>query len=567
MGHERVLAQELIAGRYRRGEAVHREEGRLVLRGEDMGTGHEVLLVRSRPAAHPRAGTPPRTADRIARETTVMARACPGRIARVIDVVEAQNGSGSERGAGEDGRDGALWTVLRPVDGVPLGELLARGPLRPVRAARIGLGLLEILRAAHRRGLTHGDLSPGQVFVREDDGVVLTGFGLIGSAPGPRVTAPSYAAPEQARGECAGPSADQWSLGALLYAMVEGRPPYRDRGETAATLRGVELLPLRPPAQAGPLAPAVTGLLRRSPSERVPEKVVHQNLERILGAEADEGEAGPAGTRSGGLGAEARRSGARGARRAGGGRSPRRRALLGAAFAVAASAVALYAARGGAGDEGAAVSRAAPTASRPSAVAPGGKAGRAASPAPSAPGATAGPSSPSPPATAGPAAPPARPPRATAESFARQSAPEGFSVDLPRGWRRVFEDRRTDGSYRVAFGASGDPRTLVVTHSLRLDPDPAADWTALEPGLRRSYAGYRRLGAIRAVTYRGLPGADMQWLATDGTTRTRTFGRGFLLDGRSGFSLRWTTPRTAYDEAGNRRALDRVLRTFRFPGG
>lgn len=565
MGHERVLAQELVAGRYRRGEAVHREAGRLVLRGEDMGTGHEVLLVRSRPAAHPRADTPPRTADRIARETAVMARACPGRIAQVIDVVEAEEGGGG----GEDDFGGALWTVLRPVDGVPLGDLLGRGSLHPVRAARIGLALLDILRAAHRRGLTHGDLSPGQVFVREDGGVVLTGFGLIGSAPGPRVTAPSYAAPEQARGECAGPSADQWSLGALLYAMVEGRPLFRDRGEAAATLRGVQLLPLRPPAQAGPLAPAVTGLLRRSPSERVPEDVVRENLKRVLDAEADEGEPGPAGPTSGVRGAlaEARRLGARDARRTGAGRSLRRPALLGAVLAVAAFFVALYVTRGGSGDEGAAVSRATPTASRPSVVAPGGEAGRTTSPAPSAPGATAGPSSAAPSATAGPAAPPARPPRATAGEFARHNAPEGFSVDLPSGWRRVFEDRRTDGSYRVAFGASGDPRTLVVTHSLRLDPDPAANWAALEPGLRRSYAGYRRLGAIWAVTYRGLPGADMQWLATDGTARTRTFGRGVLLDGHSGYSLRWTTPRTAYDKAGNRRALDRILRTFRFPDG
>jgi hypothetical protein len=59
----------------------------------------------------------------------------------------------------------------------------------------------------------------------------------------------------------------------------------------------------------------------------------------------------------------------------------------------------------------------------------------------------------------------------------------------------------------------------------------------------------------------------MRWLARDGGVSTRTLGRGFLLDGRSGYSLRWTAPATAFGEAVNRRALDRVLRTFRFPDG
>ncbi|MGM0364377.1 protein kinase domain-containing protein, partial [Streptomyces griseoaurantiacus] len=282
MGHERVSVRELVAGRYRAGETVHREEGRLLLRGEDTGSGREVLLVRSRPSAHPRADTPPRTAERVVRETARMEDACPGRIAHVLDVVEEYGGHGEYGGGAEGG--GPLWTVLRPVEGVPLGELLGRGALSPARAAHIGLALLDVLRAAHRQGIVHGDLSPGQVFVGADGGVVLTGFGLLGSAPGRRVTAPEYASPEQAHGECAGTPSDLWSLGALLYAMAEGRPPFRDRGEAAATLRGVARLPLRPPSHAGPLAPAVTGLLRRDPQERVPEEAVRKSLTRLLRA-------------------------------------------------------------------------------------------------------------------------------------------------------------------------------------------------------------------------------------------------------------------------------------------
>src|SRR5262249_10143373 len=152
---------------------------------------------------------------------------------------------------------------------------------------RIGLGILDVLEAAHRRGVTHGDLSPGQVFVQEGGGVVVTGFGLIGTSVTQRVTAPTYASPEQARGSSAGPAADQWALGARLYAMVGGRPPFKDRGPVEATLRAVDRLPLRAPTNAGPLAPAVTGLLRRDALERVPEPVVRASLTRIVNDDFD----------------------------------------------------------------------------------------------------------------------------------------------------------------------------------------------------------------------------------------------------------------------------------------
>lgn len=134
-----------------------------------------------------------------------------------------------------------------------------------MRAARIGLDLLEVLEAAHGEGITHGELSPGQVFVRSQGSVVVTGFGLAGATLAPRVSAPSYASPEQARDERIGPAADLWALGAILYTMVEGRPPFRDRDRPAATLKGVDRLPLRAPVRAGPLTPTVQGCCARAP--------------------------------------------------------------------------------------------------------------------------------------------------------------------------------------------------------------------------------------------------------------------------------------------------------------
>ncbi|MFD8420366.1 hypothetical protein [Streptomyces sp. NPDC059668] len=75
------------------------------------------------------------------------------------------------------------------------------------------------------------------------------------------------------------------------------------------------------------------------------------------------------------------------------------------------------------------------------------------------------------------------------------------------------------------------------------------------------------MGSIRPVDYRGYQGADMEWLSTSDGVRERTFGRGFLVGDRRGFSLRWTTPADDWDSAANRQALDTFLRTFTYTSG
>ncbi len=248
------------------GRAPRDQSGLLVRRGHDRRTTHP-----------PHTGDPPRRPGRGGRlpdrrrcpahhRDHGAARPHPGR--PVVDAVE-------------DG--GTLWTVTDWIDGTPLGQLLAQqGTFHYVRAARIGLELLDILEAAHSEGITHGELSPGQVFVRDQGGVVLTGFGLAGATLAPRITAPSYASPEQARDERIGPAADLWALGAILYTLVEGHPPFRDRGRPEATLKGVDRLPMRGPSRAGPLAQIVQGLLRKNSRERLTRPVVRESLTRIL---------------------------------------------------------------------------------------------------------------------------------------------------------------------------------------------------------------------------------------------------------------------------------------------
>ncbi|MET8566208.1 serine/threonine protein kinase, partial [Streptomyces flaveolus] len=169
------------------------------------------------------------------------------------------------------------------------------------------------------------------------------------------------------------------------------------------------------------------------------------------------------------------------------------------------------------------------------------------------------------PASTAPSEPSGSPSSALPAGYRRYTAPEGFSVALPDGWRRLTTSRVSDLAYRVTFGRGGDAPTLAVTYSERVGPDPVAVWRDdVEPGLRK-LPGYDRVGAVRATTYQGRGAADLEWLAGTGDARVHTFGRGFLLGGTRGFSLRFTTPAAAWDDAANRLALRTFLGTFRTP--
>ncbi|MHC5905739.1 serine/threonine protein kinase, partial [Streptomyces sp. S6] len=155
-------------------------------------------------------------------------------------------------------------------------------------------------------------------------------------------------------------------------------------------------------------------------------------------------------------------------------------------------------------------------------------------------------------------------PSAPAARFTVYRAPEGFSVALPKGWKRVETRRQGDLAFRVTFGAKGDDRTLAVTFSTRLGPDPVEVWRdTVEPELRKE-KGFHRIGEIRATTYQGFKAADMEWVQDDGHGGVlRTFGRGFLTGEHSGFSLRWTTPEADWEKPVNVEALKTFFKTFR----
>ncbi len=170
--------------------------------------------------------------------------------------------------------DGRPWIIMELVRGRTLQQIVKDdGPLPPVRVAEIGRGILAALRAAHAAGVVHRDVKPSNVMLA-DERVVLTDFGIAALDDGTILTqtgaiigTPAFMAPEQARGQAATPASDLWSLGATLYAAVEGHPPFE--GETVATVIAALLTSDPPePSLAGPLTPILGGLLAKDPGLR-----------------------------------------------------------------------------------------------------------------------------------------------------------------------------------------------------------------------------------------------------------------------------------------------------------
>src|SRR5690606_30178295 len=171
MGRARVSTNESVAGRYRLVEVLHRETNLRCWYADDTRTGRPCLVMESRLPEDPLGELLPHVPDRVLRTTEDVTRLCPGRMATVIEAVAEA---------------GCLWTATTWIDGTSLGALLAeQGTFNHVRAARVGLELLDVLDAAHTVGITHGELGPGHVFVRDTGPVVVTGWGLSQATDAP----------------------------------------------------------------------------------------------------------------------------------------------------------------------------------------------------------------------------------------------------------------------------------------------------------------------------------------------------------------------------------------------
>jgi len=177
--------------------------------------------------------------------------------------------------------DGVHYLVMEFVDGPPLDRLLhARGRLPWRVAAGIAIAAARALGHAHGLGFLHRDVKPGNVLLYRDGRPRLIDFGIVKEVrtardflrKGRKVGTPAYASPEQCLGKRLTPATDVYSLGATLYHMVCGRPPFAGGGGRAVAARHV----MEEPAPATRLVPDVpkslSNLLARMLAKRPTER-------------------------------------------------------------------------------------------------------------------------------------------------------------------------------------------------------------------------------------------------------------------------------------------------------
>ena len=253
-------------GRYE----LHRQLGR--------GGMAEVFLARDqlldRPVAmkvlFPEFATDPAFVERFRREATAAANLNHPNIVGVYDWGEA---------------DGTYFIVMEYVDGRTLSDILrTEGPLHPDRVADVGADVAAALGFAHRNGVVHRDVKPGNVLVTAAGQVKVADFGIARAITanadenltqvGTVMGTATYFSPEQARGDAVDPRSDLYSLGCVLYELLVGKPPFSGDTPVAIAYKHVQESPV-PPRQLNVELPAaieaiVLKCLAKNPVNRYP---------------------------------------------------------------------------------------------------------------------------------------------------------------------------------------------------------------------------------------------------------------------------------------------------------
>lgn len=176
--------------------------------------------------------------------------------------------------------NGQPYFTMQFVDGQTLSQRLADGPLPPREAAALLLPVVEAVQAAHEQGVLHRDLKPSNILIDQQGRALVTDFGLAKRVEGDNsltntgaiLGTPTYMSPEQAAGSRGrvGPASDVYSLGAILYQTLTGRPPFQGSTPMETVLMVLEQEPLPPRlvnSKADPMLEMITLKCLQKPAE------------------------------------------------------------------------------------------------------------------------------------------------------------------------------------------------------------------------------------------------------------------------------------------------------------
>ena len=235
----------MLSDRYEVGELIGRGGMASVYRGRDLTLGREVAIkiLESDLAADATFRT------RFRLEAQAASRMSHPTIVRVYD-------AGEDTETDADGNTRAVpYIVMELVSGQTLKDIIAAGPVTIDDAIRYTDGILEALEYAHRAGVVHRDIKPGNVMVTSAGQVKVMDFGIARAVSDSSSTVAettailgtaAYFSPEQAKGEPVDSRADVYSAGVVLYELLTGRPPFRGESPVAVAYQHVSETPLAP---------------------------------------------------------------------------------------------------------------------------------------------------------------------------------------------------------------------------------------------------------------------------------------------------------------------------------
>jgi serine/threonine-protein kinase len=184
---------------------------------------------------------------------------------------------------GTDGADGEQYIVMELIEGRDLSALLQdRGALSIDDAVRVAIGVAGALEVAHRKGIVHRDVKPGNILITDAGDVKVTDFGIARAVSEASMTVTGttlgsvhYFSPEQARGDEVTGASDVYALAIVLFEMLTARRPFEADSAAAVALKRLNEDAPTPSAIGHPLPAGLESILMRAlsrePAERFPD--------------------------------------------------------------------------------------------------------------------------------------------------------------------------------------------------------------------------------------------------------------------------------------------------------